>query len=166
MADGENLEASLVGPNRPYEALRQGVQILDPVMRAHGFEYGDGSTGACSGGPFVSGEFVRGDRRLELHFRFSLGLVTYHIGRDALRHELYMRALLGPNLGNRYPGFSDDTIEGFRGLRYDLETFAGDFLSGSGEAFRRCLLEVRAARALSGMQRMEQKWPPSLSEVL
>lgn len=152
-------------PNRAYEALQQGVQILDPVMHAYDFEYRDGSVGASSGGQFASGEFVRGDRRLELHFRYSLGLVSYHIGADALRHELYMRALLGPELGNRYPGFSDDGIEGFRGLRYDLETFAEDFLSGSGETFQKCS-EVRAARTLSGLQRMEQRWPASLSEVL
>lgn len=91
--------------------------------------------------------------------------MTYHIGPDALRHELFMRALLGPELGNRYPGFSDDAIENFQALRHDLETFGEDFLSGSGETFRRCFSEVQAARRLTGLQRMEQGWPASIPEA-
>lgn len=49
------------GLNRAYEALKQGIQVLDPAMRTCGFEYRDGPSGASSGGYFASGEFVRGD---------------------------------------------------------------------------------------------------------
>jgi hypothetical protein len=43
-----------------------------------------------------------------------------------------MRALLGKNGGNQYPGFSEDPSDGFRDLNYDLSHVCGDFLSGAG----------------------------------
>src|SRR5437868_689109 len=96
----------------PINALLEGCKILDAVMKPHGFNFVGGLTGKGSGGYFASGEYVRGDRRLELHFRYSLGLVTYHIGELSLTHDEYMRALLGKDGGNKYPGFSDDPLDG------------------------------------------------------
>jgi len=59
------------------QGLKAGVEILDSFMESLGFVYTQISAGAGSGGSFASGEFRRGDRRLELHFLYSLGLVTY-----------------------------------------------------------------------------------------
>ena len=118
---------------RPAEDLREGMEVLQPLMQGHGFEYRAGSEGKGSGGPFASGSFVRGDRRLELHVRYSLGLVSYHVGFASLDHESYMR-LLGVYGSNRYPGFDGSNREVFERLRDDLREFGGDFLSGSGSA--------------------------------
>jgi hypothetical protein len=131
------------------EALRKGIEVLSPVMRAHGFMYAAGGSGPSSGGDFARGSFKKDDRILEIHFRHALGLVTYHIGHDSLRHEVFMRALLGQGGGNRYPGFSSDPVSGFHGLRYDLEHFASDFLNGGGDDFRRCVGEAKDAVNLS-----------------
>ena len=62
----------------PKQTLLAGVGILDSVLSPYGFvfEFRDEGIGAM--GPFAWGEFVRGDRRLELHYRYGLGLVTYH----------------------------------------------------------------------------------------
>ena len=105
------------------ETFRAGCKILDDVMNPCGFCLIEGASGKSSGGNFASGEYVRGDRKLEIHFRYSLGLVTYRIGSLSLTHESYMRALLGKNGGNQYPGFSDDPLEGFRHLSHDLAHF-------------------------------------------
>jgi hypothetical protein len=78
----------------PCEILRQGRSTLDPVLYAHDFSFKDGGSGVGSGGRYAFGSYVNKDRRLELHFRFSLGLVTYHFGKNSLDHESYMRALL------------------------------------------------------------------------
>src|ERR1700739_4426502 len=107
----------------PIEILREGRTLLDPVMNRHGFSFEDGLAGASSGGAYASGSYVNGDRSLEIHFRFSLGLITYHFGRTSLDHESYMHALLGTNGGNKYPGFSEDPLDAFKGLAYDLENF-------------------------------------------
>jgi hypothetical protein len=77
---------------------------------------------------------VRGNRRLELHFRYSLGMVRFHIADQNASHEAYMREL-GAWEGCRYPGFSDDPMDAFRNLAHDIAV-AEDFLSGTGEVLR------------------------------
>jgi hypothetical protein len=138
----------------PREILRAGSEILESVMRPHGFIFVEGPSGRSNYGDFARGDFVRGDRRLELHFRYSLGLVTYHLGSFSATHESYMRELLGAGGTHRYPGFSDDPLDGFRHLAHDIENFADDFLSGSGEVLARAALkeaEEKKARDLVDM---------------
>lgn len=117
----------------PRELLRAGCEILNPIMMRHGFTFVEGVSGKGSGGDFASSDYVRHERRLELHFRYSLGLVTYHLSDYSVSHLSYMRDLLGDSSANKYPGFSDEPLDGFRNLAYDLENFADDFLTGGGE---------------------------------
>lgn len=151
---------------RATDILLRGVEILDPIMKRHGFEFVLGKAGRGSGGNFASGKYVKDNRILEIHFRHTLGLVTYHIGPDSLRHEIYMRASLGKNGGNRYPCFSDDPLEGFRVLRSDLENYCSDFLEGNREKFRQWLAEARAAKKLSPLERLDAMWPGCIRELL
>jgi hypothetical protein len=134
------------------ETFRVGCKILDEVMNPHGFFLIEGLSGTSSGGNFARGEYIRGDRKLEIHFRFSLGLVTYHMGDLSLRHESYMRALLGKDGGNQYPGFSDDPLDGFSHLSYDLSHFCGDFMNGSGEEFERCVVKAKEQEKIKGFR--------------
>ena len=120
-----------------HDKFRAGRKILDPVLQRHGFTFVEGDSGESNGGAFMSGYCVHGDRRLELHFRHSLGLVTYHIESWSVEHEAYMRALLGRGGETDYSGFSEDPLDSFRGLRSDLERYCSDFLAGSGEEFER-----------------------------
>ena len=147
------------------ETLRKGTEILGPLLSTNGFTYCEGGVGRGSGGEYASGKYVKEERILEIHFRHSLGLVTYHIGSESMRHEVFMRALLGRPGGNHYPGFASDPMDGFRDLRYDLENFGADFLKGTGEHFHHCVNEALAARKLSAFLRMEQGWPNSLGET-
>jgi|SRR6185503_4264628 len=130
----------------PRETLIAGSEILESVMRPHGFIFVEGPSGRSNYGNFASGDFVRGDRRLELHFRYSLGLVTYHLDSCSATHESYMRELLGTGGTLRYPGFSDDPLDAFRDLAHDLENFAADFLTGSGEVLARAALKESEAK--------------------
>ena len=106
-----------------------------------GFRFELREAGRGSGGRFAWGEYVRDDRRLELHFRYSLGLVTYHAGRFSIAHEPYLLALGVPRGDNQYPGFSDDPLEGFRSLAHDLSRFCREFLSGDATILRRIAIE-------------------------
>jgi hypothetical protein len=134
------------------ETFRAGCEILDAVMKPHGFTFVKGASGRSSGGNYASGEYVKGDRRLEIHLRYSLGLVTYQIGCLTLTHDAYMRALLGRGGGNKYPGFSNDPLDGFRHLGHDLTQFCGDFLSGSGEEFKRCVAKAQEQEKIKGFK--------------
>ena len=123
----------------PREVLDAGVVELAEVLGPAGFTFVGGDDGVDGDGPFATGEFWRGDRRLELHVRRSLGLVRYHFGEQSLSHEDLVRgvrAVDGIAAEAQYPGFSDDPAAGFRHLRADLERFGDIFLTGGAKAFR------------------------------
>lgn len=119
----------------PEEALMNGVKIIDQVMRNHGFNFIFCESGRGSGGNYAFGKYVKENRILELHFRNNLGLVAYQIDEFKLLHENYMK-VLGVYGQNRYPGFSNEPLEAFKHLLYDLENFTQDFLSGSASDFK------------------------------
>lgn len=122
----------------PKELLERGVVELAAVLEPAGFVFIDGDE-SDSGGPAVSGDFLRGDRRLEFHVRSSLGQVRYHFGDYAISHEDFVRGVRGTDRiegPSEYPGFSDDPLAGFRHLRADLERFGAVFLTGGAKAFR------------------------------
>jgi hypothetical protein len=79
--------------SRPKRALIEGAQILARSLGQYGFQFQFREEGQGSGGAFAWGEFVRGGRKLELHFRFNLGMVRYHADDQSASHESYMREL-------------------------------------------------------------------------
>ena len=118
----------------PKDALLDGAKILDPILLLKGFRFERRDEDRGSGGNFAWGEFVREDRRIELHFRYSLGLVRYHVGDQNASHKSYMQEL-GVSDQCRYPGFSEDPSAAFYDLAHDLG-WADDFLSGSAAVLR------------------------------
>ena len=82
---------------------------------------------------------------MELHFRYSLELVIYHVGPLALSHEDYMCSVLGRRWASQYPGFSKEPLGGFRHLLADLQQHGADFLAGSDADFAK---HVQRAEAL------------------
>ena len=137
------------------EILQQGADIVASALVPHGFHFRMVSSGSSSGGAFAHGEFVREDRRLELHFRWALGLVTYHIGVHELAHADFMRALLGRSQAGHYPLCSEEPLAGFEALRLDLVEHCSDFMIGTGEQFRQCIEKHRHYESLSPLQKME-----------
>ncbi len=138
----------------PHEILESGRKILDPVLLPHGFAFKELKGGHSSGGPYSSGMYGKTGRHVEIHFRFSLGLVTYHMGALSISHEAYMHSILGARGGNKYPGFSDDPLEAFRDLAFDLNTFCSDFLSGPGDEFAQYAKIADQNEHRSGFSRM------------
>ena len=125
--------------DNPTALLERGVAELAGLLGPAGFEFIQSDEGVDSGGPFASGEFLKGDRRLELQVRKSLGLVRYHFGEESLSHEDLVRgvrALEAISAEGEYPGFSADPMAGFRHLRHDLDRFGAIFLRGGAKAFR------------------------------
>lgn len=126
----------------PKKELLAGVCFLDEVLCPFGFRFRFENEGSGSGGRFANGSYYRDDRRLELHFRGSLGMVTYWIGDKRLTHLDYIRSL-GVYGKNRYPDFSDDPLDSFRELAKDISQFACDFTDGDGEQFKRFATELK-----------------------
>jgi hypothetical protein len=99
------------------------------------FSFADGHSGLGSGGHYASGVYVNAARKIEIHYRYSLGLVTYHFGQAFTDPESYMRVLLGDKTANRYPSFSDDPLAAFRDLADNVQNLASAFLEGDFERF-------------------------------
>ncbi len=141
----------IVNPG-PKEVLLKGAAVLATVLTPHGFIFQLKGNGKGSGGDFAFGEFSRENRILELHFRYSLGLVTYHVGNCILSHETYLR-YLGKWQQHKYPGFSDDPLQAFCDLGCDIQDFCEDFVCGSGEDFCRFAQEhARNPKKFKGLE--------------
>lgn len=129
-------------PPHARELLDQGRSILDPVLEPHGFGFEIVAEGKSSGGPVAVGEYRRGDRSVELHVRWALGIVRYRIGDIALDHRDYVACLGGVAA---YPGFSDGPLDSFRHLAADLRAVCSAFVTGADDDnFRRCAERVQA----------------------
>lgn len=122
----------------PKDFLLAGQELLASVLEPAGFRFVFRDEGNGSGGQFSRGEFCRGDRRIELHYRWSLGLVAYHCGQHRASHDWYMREL-GAWERCDFPGFSAEPLQAFRDLAHDLQ-FATDFTTGDAS------LAISAAR--------------------
>jgi hypothetical protein len=140
----------------PRDILMCGKAILDTVLVPAGFHFEFREEDKGSGGAFAWGEFVGNGRRLELHFRHSLGLVAYHAAGERVAHEHLMAAVVGRLHATAYPGFSEEPLSGFENLRADLIAHGRVFLAGTDEEFRNAarVAQTFAARkgfaALSG----------------
>ncbi len=126
----------------PEKILIAGSKLLDPILEPCRFRFLLADSGVGSGGRFASGKYAREDRRLELHFRYSLGLVTYHIQDISMDHETYMR-MLGVREQSSYPDFPKDPLDSFHSLASDLKLYCEDFLTGTGDEFRRLSTESK-----------------------
>jgi len=107
--------------------LAAGAEIVGQVVKPAGFVFLPGVHASGSGGPFADARFVKGDQFIEMHFRRSLGLVSYGWGDGVLSHTDYLR---GIGTGGSYPGFSDDPLDGFRHLADDLAGPLAGFVAG------------------------------------
>lgn len=136
------------------EILTEGRNAIDPVLTQYGFSFQQSSPGRGSGGEYAYGAYVNGNRKLEVHYRFSLGLVTYHFDKASLDHTSYMRVLLGDKGGNKYPGFSDDPLAAFESLAYDLQHFATAFLEGNFDEFARIVATAEEWKKIPGFARL------------
>ena len=143
----------------PNELLERGVVELSAVLEPAGFVFIDAGDESDSHGPRAGGEFLRRDRRLEIHVRSSLGPVLYHFGDYSVSHEDFVRGVRGTERiegASEYPGFSDDPLAGFRHLRADLERFGAVFLTGGAKAFRALKKWLDKNPRKSGLAALEQ----------
>jgi hypothetical protein len=121
-------------PFSPEEQLRAGAAILVELLEPAGFRFAMPTVGNSSGGRFAIGEFVRGNHRLELHYRFGLGIVIYHIGDCSLSHTELMRSQ-GFSKQAEFPTILDKSLLGFHAVLSDLRNFGSPFLDGDSTQF-------------------------------
>jgi|694.fasta_scaffold00672_1 hypothetical protein len=121
-------------PFSPEEQLRAGAAILGELFEPAGFTFALSTVGNSSGGRFAIGEFIRGNHRLELHYRFGLGIVIYHVGDCSLSHAELMRSQ-GFSKHAEFPTILDKSLRGFHAILSDLRKFGGPFLDADASQF-------------------------------
>ena len=118
----------------PVEIITAGSVILGQVLSPAGFTFELTGQGDGSGGAFATGRFTRGSQYLEVHFRHSLGLVSYGWGDASLSHADYLRGL---GARGSYPGYGTDPLDGFRHLALDLAGPLAGFRDGDRSEYDR-----------------------------
>jgi hypothetical protein len=150
IAEGESFGEWLY---KAKDLLARGRAILDPLLLAHGFVFEAGESDVGSGGPFARGAYVRGEHRLAFSVRWHLGEVTYTVGPSRISHEELMRVVAGPRAA-KYPGFSNDPLDGFRDLRDDLQAHGQAFLREMDEEFHAFVARASRSQRATGFKRL------------
>ncbi len=133
----------------PRSQLESGVAILDPALLPHGFVFHFQDAGRGSGGNFAWGKYVRGDRSLDLHHRWGLGIIQYNIADLSMDHAAYLKSL-GVDDQSDLPSIPlESGLDRYHALRSDLDNFCSDFVTGPAT-------EWAAAARVDGERRSEQ----------
>ena len=121
--------------------LDEGALILGEVLTPSGFMFEHVTHGSGSGGPAAHGRFVRGSQSIDVHVRWSLGLVSYTWDDVVVSHADYLRGL---SATGSYPGFSDDPLDGFRHLARDLSGPLAGFVASDRAEFHQAVATGRS----------------------
>ena len=119
-----------------------------------GFKFELIATGKGSGGHFSYGHFIKegasfGEtKRIELHFRYSLGLVGYYIDDVGLSHQEYID-FVGKHGQSKYPNFSDNPQDAFNCLLWDLQNLLNDFTENDARIFKQKMADIRHQQGMS-----------------
>ncbi|WP_157068068.1 hypothetical protein [Desulfosarcina cetonica] len=113
------------------DIIQKGADIMAPVFKKYGFVFSIEGEGQSSGGEFAFGSWCKGNRRLEFHYRYTLGLVNYFLGEERIGHQWYLWAVTGKKHSGSYPGNSEDPVDSFSRLKNDIEKYCDIFLQGS-----------------------------------
>ncbi len=124
--------------------MTEGATHLASVLDPLGFTFRVVRTGPSSGGPFCEAEFAGVNRRVELHFRHSVGMVRWHIGDISASHGAYMEAL---GRSASYPRSQDDEMEAFGCLARDFSLIRTDFIEGDGGVLAKAAVAEEAHNA-------------------
>ena len=133
-------DTRVVAAEQQAATLNEGALILGEVLAPSGFIFTPGARGNSSGGPAAQGRFVRETQTIDLHFRWSLGLVSYTWDDVVVSHADYLRGL---SAQGAYPGFSEDPLDGFRHLTQDLSGPLIGFVEGNCAEFDQVVAAVK-----------------------
>ncbi len=115
---------------QPLIDLVRGLDIIDPFLTLHGFEFENYENGQGTGGQFTVATFLKGRKKFIINYRYSIGQVTYQYDSSKICHDFYLDQL-GLADRKKLPDFrSDDKLLAFTHLLYDFEFLIEDFFDG------------------------------------
>jgi len=127
---------------QPLADLIKGIEVLEPFLTQHGFEFENYENGQGSGGQFTAATFVNGSKKFIINYHFSIGQVIYQFDSAKVCHDFYLDQLGLADM-KKLPDFhSEDKLIAFTHLLHDFELLISDFFDG----------ECRQLKAFSKLQ--------------
>src|SRR5665647_567541 len=106
---------------QPLKDLVEGLEIIDPFLTRHGFEFESYENGQGLGGQFTVATFVKGRKKFILSYHASIGEVVYQFDNASVCHDFYMDKL-GLAGKKKLPDFhSENKLLAFKSLLHDFE---------------------------------------------
>jgi hypothetical protein len=140
-------------PHEPRELLQAGVEVLNPFLNSVGYHFQFDHDGQGSGGYYACGRFACGNRSIELHHRWGLGIVNYQFSGFSLDHSAYLDGL-GLDRDSHYLWLRLEAgIDRYEGLLEDLRQFCADFLTGTASQWMSIALANAEARKAEHFRR-------------
>jgi hypothetical protein len=137
----------------PKECERQLVeysQKLDPVLNPLGFAFEISMSGVSSPGPFATGFYVNGDKKIGLIYRsgFGFGSVIYEYHQTSVSHDGLMSYLGKTDVSklsfdsDKFMSYSKNGGNALDALIYDIQNFEVGFLTKDNEQYGKVLKEI------------------------
>ncbi len=115
---------------QPLKELTNGLKILEPFLRHHGFKIDNYENGKSSGGQFTVATYKNGRKKFIIGYRYSVGELGYQFDNIKVGHIFYLDQL-GFADKKQFPDFqSDDKLLAFRHILHDLDFLIDDFFAG------------------------------------
>lgn len=132
--------------------LKEQVPIVGSYLKENEFLLSNSQIDKGSGGFFIICRFEKGNRKINIFYRYSLGPVEYSIGENKIDHVSYMK-FLQVDEKSKYPGFTDSPEESFKNLLSDIKNYCQDFICGDGDQFQEFSRKLRTdPRIFNGLK--------------
>ncbi len=139
-----------MNPKECEQLLIEFTQRLNPILNPLGFVFEYSGSGAASAGPFASGFYVNGEKKIGLIYRSiaGFGSVIYEYRQWGATHSDLMKHLGKQDESklkydeHKYLSYAKDGGSMFEALVYDIQNFGLEFLTNSDTQFGKILKEI------------------------
>jgi hypothetical protein len=146
-----------MNPEECQQKLVAITEKLNPVLNPLGYVFEADGYAVSSGGPFASGFFVNGEKKIGLIYRsFSgLGSVNYECRQSAVSHSDLMRYLGKEDQSKlkydskKFSSYAREEGDVLDALIHDIQSFEIDLLTSSSEQFYRALRKINKSHNAS-----------------
>ncbi|HEY3388382.1 MAG TPA: hypothetical protein VGK38_02345 [Prolixibacteraceae bacterium] len=115
---------------QPLLDLARGIEILEPFLTQHGFEFDNYETGKGSEGNSTVVTFINGRKKFTLSYGSFIEQVVYQYDDAEIRHDAYLDQLGQVGKKNLNDFHYEDKLLAFRLILYDFEYLIDDFFDG------------------------------------
>jgi dGTP triphosphohydrolase len=115
---------------QPLTDLINGLEILEPFLKQHGFEFNNFENVKDSRGQITVATYVKGQKKFIIGYRISIRQVVYQFDNSIVGHDFYLDQLGFADKKENPDILSDDKLLAFMNILKDFEFLVNDFFDG------------------------------------